>query len=80
MTWLASIFAGPVIKEILSLLADYLKHIFEIFEINAAKKRQGDAGQAIEDGDNEGLEKVIGDPDAGKPSGIGQLRPRRPRK
>ena len=76
-TWLANLFAGPLVSALLGYVADYIKHLMEIFDINAAKKRQDDASEAIDSGDNEKLEKVIGDKDAGKPSGIGQLRPRR---
>jgi len=78
--WLGSIFAGPVVKAVFDLLADYISHIWEIFEINKAKGRQNDAAKAIEDGDNESLEKIIGDSDAGKPSGRGETRPRRLKK
>lgn len=42
-----------------------------------AEKRAEDAADAIEKGDTNAAEKAIGNPDAGKPSGRGRLRPRK---
>lgn len=73
MSFLTSLISGIIaLKEVLALIAQLYSSVKEIRQ----KQNESDALKAIDAGDTIGLEKAIGNPDAGKPSGIGQVRPK----
>ena len=71
ISFLTSLFSGiSALSEIISLLYAAYKSAKKISSENQQKK----AAEGIQSGDTIKAEEGLGNPDAGKPSGIGQIR------